>query len=166
MHLLQKSMDNPLSAVSMCDDNIFELERIDQNGMKFNHWAVYKFRLLKHYSKLISFSIDFDHKLYGMCCMDDWSKRHKSENAYTCQVGHTGQWPMKQTISMISHQTNFSQIGKHLTQIYSSNQLIIYCLSMDIYVYPTSYSIISVVHPKSQYQSHGLSNTRDYPTGR
>ena len=78
-------MDKPLSAVSMCDDNIFELERIDQNGMKFNHWAVYKFRLLKHYSKFsISFSIDFDHKLYGMCCMDDWSKRHKSENAYTC----------------------------------------------------------------------------------
>ena len=77
MHLLQKSMDKPLSAVSMCDDNIFELERIDQNGMKFNHWAVCKFRLLKHYSKLILFSMDFDHKLYGMRCMDDRSKRHK-----------------------------------------------------------------------------------------
>ena len=74
----------------MCDDNIFELVRT-RNYNKFNHWAVYSFRLLKHYSKWswFSFMINFYH-IYENCfvCtsnkMSDGSKRQKKKLLMEC----------------------------------------------------------------------------------
>ena len=60
--VFQRGLDKPLQTVSMCDDNIFELERTDSSYRKFNHRRVFKFRLLKHYSKFGLWQIIF-HRL-------------------------------------------------------------------------------------------------------
>mgnify|MGYP001791997177 CR=1 FL=1 len=153
----------------MCDDNIFELERIDHNGLKFNHWAVYKFRLLKHYSKFIFISVDFDHKLwnfsYGWCSqssikkkmhtqfMSCWAYRsmaHETDYNFDCFLHDIDIPP-----SPWSHQTCLSQIGKKLIQIYPSslsihhslfiNEFIIHYLSKKLVLFPWFIQEVSAI---------------------